>query len=133
MSDKNVPSPPPLTDEQVRQHLRDNGSPEHIVRAGRAGLIERWQKFVQEVEAGYHFGLEDYRNDLDLRGIIENVGLSDDPAVVAADEKLKPLLVPAANRIWESCAGEPFWDLGYPKKSGRDLQHDLKREGLLGD
>ncbi len=133
MSDSLPPSPATLTDEQIRQYLRDNGSPEHIVRAGRDGLIERWQKFVQEVESGYHFGLEDYRNDLDIRGIIENVGLSADPAVVAADEKLRPLLHPASNRVWESCAGEPFWDFGYPKRSGRDLQHDLKREGLLGD
>jgi hypothetical protein len=131
MPDPNPTSSTRFTDEQIRQYLRDSGSPEHIVRAGRGGLIERWQKFVQEVEGGYHFGLEDYRNDLDLRGIIENVGLSGDAAVIAADEKLKPLLVPTANRIWESCSGEPFWDFGYPKRSGRDLQHDLKREGLL--
>lgn len=131
MSDLKPTPPTPLTDEQIRQYLRDNGSPEHIVRAGREGLIQRWQKFVHEVEVGYHFGLEDYRNDLDLRGIIDSVGLADDPAVVDADEKLKPLLVPAAGRVWESCAGEPFWDFGYPKRSGRDLQHDLKREGLL--
>ncbi len=133
MSDSNPFSFAPLSDEQIRQYLRDNGSPEHIVRSGRAGLIERWQTFVQEVESGYHFGLEDYRNDLDLRGIIEHTGLAADPAVVAADEKLRPLLQPAANRIWESSAGEPFWDFGYPKRSGRDLQRDLKREGLWSD
>lgn len=123
----------PVNDEQIRQYLRDNGSPEHIVRLGREGLIERWQKFVEEVERGYHFGLEDYRNDLDLRGVIENLGLSADPAVVAADERLRPLLHPAEQRIWESCGGEPFWDFGYPKRPARELLHDLKREGLLSD
>lgn len=133
MSDSKLPSPVPHTDEQIRQYLRDNGSPEHIVNAGRGGLIERWQKFVQEVEAGYHFGLEDYRNDLDLRGIIESVGLSTDPAVIAADERLQPLLQPAANRVWESCAGEPFWDFAYPKRCSRDLQRDLKKEGLWSE
>ncbi len=38
-------------------------------------MIERWGKFVAEVERGYRFGLEDYRNDLDLRGIIAMLGL----------------------------------------------------------
>ena len=64
-----------MTDEEMAAYLRENGYPEHIVRAGRAGLIERWAKFVAEVERGYKFGLEDYRNDLDLRGIIAMLGL----------------------------------------------------------
>src|SRR5665213_2250029 len=59
-----------MTDEEMAAYLRENGYPEHVVRAGRAGLIERWAKFVAEVERGYRFGLEDYRNDLDLRGIV---------------------------------------------------------------
>ena len=59
-----------MTDEEMIAYLRENGYPEHVVRAGRTGLIERWGKFVGEVERGYKFGLEDYRNDLDLRGII---------------------------------------------------------------
>ena len=64
-----------MTDEEMAAYLRENGYPEHIVRAGRAGLIERWRKFVEEVERGYKLGLEDYRNDLDLRGIIAMLGL----------------------------------------------------------
>ena len=132
MSDTPVPHHP-LNDEQIRQYLRDNGSPEHIVRGGRAGLLERWRKFVEEVEHGYSFGIEDYRNDLDLRGIIENLGLASDPTVVAADDSLRPLLQPANRRVWESCAGEHFWDFGYPKHSSRDLQDDLKREGLWNE
>ncbi len=64
-----------MTDEEMAAYLRENGYPEHIVRAGRAGLIDRWGKFVAEVERGYRFGLEDYRNDLDLRGIIAMLGL----------------------------------------------------------
>ena len=66
-----------MTDDEMVEYLRDNGYPEHIVRAGRAGLIERWRKFVEEVEHGYKLGLEDYRNDLDLRGIIAMFGLDD--------------------------------------------------------
>ena len=64
-----------MTDDEMTAYLRENGYPEHVVRAGRNGLIERWGKFVGEVERGYKFGLEDYRNDLDLRGIISMLGM----------------------------------------------------------
>ncbi len=76
-----------MTDEQMVAYLRDNGYPEHVVRAGRAGLIDRWRKFVESVERGYKLGLEDYRNDLDLRGIIAMVGLDADVQDWIADSK----------------------------------------------
>ncbi len=41
---------------EMADYLRDNGYPEHVVNAGRAGLIDRWRKFVEEVEHGYRFG-----------------------------------------------------------------------------
>ena len=41
-------------------------------------LFERWRKFVEEVESGYKLGLEDYRNDLDIRGILRMLGLDGD-------------------------------------------------------
>jgi hypothetical protein len=122
---------PKFTDEQIVDYLRDNGSPPHIVRGGRAGLIARWQKFVSEVEAGYQLGLEDYRNDLDLRGIIETLGLAGDEATRNADERLAAMLTPAAKRLWESCDGDPFWDFGYPRNASGELLADLRREGFL--
>jgi len=48
-----------VTDDQIVEYLRANGYPEHLVRSGRAGLIERWRHFVEEVEHGYKLGLED--------------------------------------------------------------------------
>ena len=72
---------PHLTDQQIEEYLSENGSPPHVVRAGRAGLIKRWREFVGEVEKGYRLGLDDYRNDLDLRGILATLGLDDDPGV----------------------------------------------------
>jgi hypothetical protein len=124
-------SQPKFTDEEIVEYLRENGSPPHIVRGGRAGLIERWQKFVSEVDEGYRFGLEDYRNDLDLRGIIETLDLAGDEATRNADQHLAALLTPAAKRLWESCDGNPFWDFGYPKNAGEELLADLQREGLV--
>jgi hypothetical protein len=109
-------------------YLRDNGYPEHVVRAGRAGLIDRWGKFVAEVERGYRFGLEDYRNDLDLRGIIAMLGL--DAEVGDLDRRLESLLTARDRRVWESNADDPFWDFGYPSNAGKQLTQDIETEGL---
>lgn len=117
-----------MTDSEMAAYLRENGYPEHIVRAGRAGLIERWRKFVEEVERGYKFGLEDYRNDLDLRGIIAMLGL--DEEVKDLDHRFEAMLTDRDTRVWESSAADPFWDFGYPKNAGLRLLEDLSNEGL---
>lgn len=118
-----------MTDAELANYLRDNGHPEHIARAGRTGLIDRWRKFVEEVERGYKFGLEDYRNDLDLRGIIALAGL--DSEVSELDQRFEGLLIDCEKRIWETSAGNPFWDFGYPRNAGKGLREDLKNEGLI--
>jgi hypothetical protein len=118
-----------MTDEEMTAYLRENGYPEHVIRAGRKGLIERWGKFVADVEHGYRFGLEDYRNDLDLRGIIAMLGL--DAQVAEPDHRFEALLTARDKRVWESSAAEPFWDFGYPSNAGPQLLEDLKSEGLV--
>ncbi len=109
-------------------YLRENGYPEHVVRAGRSGLIERWRKFVEEAESGYKLGLEDYRNDLDIRGILRMLGL--DAEVEQLDRRFEATLTDRTKRVWESAPGDPFWDFGYPRSAGRELTEDLKKEGL---
>ena len=118
-----------MTDSEIRTYLENNGYPGHIVRGGRQGLIRRWNEFVREVEQGYEFGLEDYRNDLDIRGIIRLIGAEADAA--QADERFQALLTETDRRIWESSDGDPWWDFGYPRNAGRDLRADLKSAGLL--
>ena len=117
-----------MTDGEIRTYLADNGYPEHLVKAGRAGLIDGWRKFVEEVERGYKFGLEDYRNDLDLRGIIALVGLDGD--VGDLDRRFESMLTDRTVRVWESSANDPFWDFGYPKNASGPLLEDLRNEGL---
>jgi hypothetical protein len=117
-----------MTDEEMAAYLRENGYPEHLVRAGRAGLIERWAKFVGEVERGYRFGLEDYRNDLDLRGIIAMLGL--DAQVAEFDRRFERLLIHRDERLWETSAATPFWDFGYPGNAGPQLLEDIHSEGF---
>ena len=118
-----------MTDEEMTAYLRENGYPEHIIRAGRAGLIDRWGKFVAEAERGYRFGLEDYRNDLDLRGIIAMLGL--DAEVADLDRRFESLLTARDTRLWETSPAAPFWDFGYPRNAGEELVEDLKSEGLV--
>ena len=117
-----------MTDDELAAYLRENGYPEHIVRAGRAGLIERWRKFVEQVERGYKLGLDDYRNDLDLRGIISLAGLEDQARDL--DARFNSLLTDRDKRVWESSASNPFWDFGYPVNASGELLEDLKKEGL---
>ena len=117
-----------MTDDEMADYLRENGYPEHVVRAGRAGLVERWRKFVESVEQGYKLGLEDYRNDLDLRGIIAMLEL--DAEVSELDCRFEALLADREKRVWESAAGDPFWDFGYPGNAGGELLEDLRKEGL---
>ena len=118
-----------MSTDRVREYLEDNGYPRHLVEGGREGLIRRWRQFVEEVEKGYKHGLEDYRNDLDLRMIIELAGAGN-AEVRELDERLKRMLVPLKQRLWESGPGKPFWDFGYPKNASANLLRDLKLEGI---
>src|SRR5207244_175560 len=74
-------------------------------------------------------GLEDYRNDLDVRAILSLAG-GEDPEVRSLDERLKKMLTSDV-RVWESAAGDPFWDFGYPRNAGEDLLDDLQAAGLV--
>jgi hypothetical protein len=91
-------------------------------------LIDRWAKFVAEAERGYRFGLEDYRNDLDLRGIIAMLGLGGE--VSELDRRFEALLMHRDKRVWESSAADPFWDFGYPSRTGTRFLDDIEKEGL---
>jgi len=119
-----------MNNSQVQDYLRDNGYPEHLVREGRDGLLRRWREFVEAVERGYSLGIEDYRNDLDVRSII-TLAAAEDDAVRALDERLKKLLTSRQVRVWESGPGDAFWDFGYPRNAGPGLIEDLRGEGLL--
>jgi hypothetical protein len=96
--------------------------------------LRRWREFVGQVEKGYTLGLEDYRNDLDVRAILElaRPGIDDASAaeIQLLDDRLKQMLIATNVRVWES-APSPFWDFGYPRNAGPDLVEDLRAEGLF--
>ena len=119
-----------MTEHAIQEYLRENGYPQHIVRGGRAGLVERWRAFVEQAEHGYPLGIESYRNDLDIRGILA-LAKAEDAEVDALDARFKALLIGTHARVWESAPGDPFWDFGYPKNAGAELLSDLRAEKLL--
>ena len=90
------------------------------MREGRAGLLRRWREFVEQVERGYSLGIEDYRNDLDVRGIIA-LAKADDAEVHALDERLRKLLTATERARLGERPGHAFWDFGYPRNAGPDL------------
>ncbi len=118
-----------MEESDIQQYLEDNGYPPHVVEGGSAGLLRRFRDFVSEVESGYSYGLHDYRNDLDLRGLIGLFGL--DTEVADLDERLNAVLINREHRVWESGRGDPYWDFGYPRNAGRWLMRDLAAAGLL--
>jgi predicted ATPase len=118
-----------MTEEQIQDYLRENGYPEYIVRAGKEGLVERYRKFVEEVEQGYRLSIFDYRNDLDIRGMLGMLGVEDD--IAAEDDRLRRMLTAPDKRVWESMDGDPWWDFGYPKNASGTLLEDLRNEKLI--
>jgi hypothetical protein len=114
-----------MTDAEVQEYLRANGYPEHVVRGGKAGLVRGWREFVEQVERGYTLGLEDYRNDLDVRAILTRAGVEDED-LRALDDRLKKMLTSDV-RVWQNDAG----DFGYPRNAGAELISDLRSEGLV--
>ncbi len=113
---------------QIMKMLRERGAADHIVREGAEGLLLRWRSFVAHVENGYSLGLEDYRNDLDIRGLIAFTGL--DREVSREDDRLRKLLVHTRQAIWTTDNPHAFWVRGYPKNATGALLQDLRREGL---
>ena len=119
-----------MTDTEIKAFLKENGYPEHLVKAGKKGILDRWETFVSEVERGYSYHLEDYRNDLDLRAIISRLGLQSE--IEEADSRFRRLLVFTESSVWD-CDDNPdaFWLYGYPRNAKGDLLEDLRGEGFI--
>ena len=118
-----------MTEEELQSYLDDNGYPPHVVEGGKAGLIRRYREFVSEVERGYDYSLQSYRNDLDGRALIHMADADDDVAI--EDQRLTDALQHTEVRVWESSAGDPFWDFGYPSNIRGMLLRNLASAGLI--
>ena len=61
--------------DEVREFLRERGCPERVVERGLEGLLASWAVTVDEVSAGYRFGLDDYRNATGTYDAVVSIGL----------------------------------------------------------
>ena len=116
-------------EDPVKQFLAKRGAAPHLIAGGAPGLVQRWREFVSLVQAGYALGLEDYRNDLDLRTLIALAGIA--PDVAEDDARLLALLTRTDLEIWSSDAEDAWWTRGYPSNAGPVLLEDLRAEGIL--
>ena len=115
--------------DPVSQFLAQRGAAPQLVAGGAPALLGRWRDFVNQVESGYALGLEDYRNDLDLRTLIALAGIA--PQVAEDDARLLALLTRTDLEIWSSDAEDAWWTRGYPINAGATLIEDLQAEGIL--
>src|SRR2546426_1080174 len=128
----------------IQEFLRQRGCPDGVVTGGLEGLVGEWERVVEQVEAGYDLGLDDYLNDLDGRQLVEEVLLLAPPAerdaarerLGAADARMKGLVKSTGECLWgEAVADSEGWtaernwgDFSLPRSPGPMVKDDL--EGL---
>jgi hypothetical protein len=136
----------PFEGESVREFLRRRGSPDTVVERGLPGLLEQWERAIEDVARGYPYGLDDYLNDLDGRQLLEEaLGAASDgerarirERLDAADARARSLMVNRERCLWgDEVARYHDWDrernwwyYAVPREPGKDLAEELEgRDG----
>lgn len=128
--------------DPVREYLRRSGAPYSVVTQGLRGLVENWERVVQQVLDGYHLPLDDYLNDMDGRQLLDNalelapeeVRTAFLPRVRDADMRVRLNLVPAGRCLWGSIvagdegwnAEKNWWYFEKPRNPGPRLKQELE-------
>ena len=112
-----------MSNDAVRDFLRESGCGLHVIEKGLVGLVESWERVVRSVEDGYLLSLDDYLNDLDARQLLEEALTAASPAdlqkfeerIQRADDQMKSLTTRTAICLWsDEVAEEEGWT---PKKN----------------
>ena len=112
-----------MSNDAVRDFLRERGCGLHIIEKGLPGLVDAWEKVVQAVETGYVLSLDEYLNDLDTRQLLEGALEFASPTdlqkyedrIQRADDQMKSLTTRTAVCLWsDEVAEEEGWT---PKKN----------------
>lgn len=127
--------------DRVRVWLAARGCPPFVVDGGLEGLVAGWEKFVNELESGYPDALDEYRNDVDGRELLDGalaVASEDDRRglsrrVRVADRRARAALVLNSRCIWGSQnaaregwnAGRNWWYFMVPRHGNTDLAREL--------
>lgn len=132
--------------DPVRALLLARGCPPAVIERGLQGLVGSWEDVVTSVERGYALTLDDYQNDMDLRGLLAaavHVATDADTAIVrdrltSADQLLMTHTV-TCPCLWGDDiaeeegldAGESWWYFRRPTRPGPQLEEDLATWRLL--
>jgi hypothetical protein len=127
--------------DPVRTFLAGRGCPPHVVEGGLEGLLAHWESVVDEVDAVYALGLDDYLDDMDARQLLAEalaVAPPDSRQAIAlrlreVDERMQRLVVLAERCLWGDdparehgwTPGENWWYFTRPASPGPELQKDL--------
>jgi hypothetical protein len=103
-------------------------------------LLERWKRFVSEVEQGYGDSIYEYANDLAVRNLLKNIE-TDAPANLRAS--LAAYLAPLDRRFFDATRpvrrtipglaqqSDAPWSVRIPKKADGELLDDLRSHRLI--
>ncbi|AZF24533.1 MULTISPECIES: hypothetical protein [unclassified Pseudomonas] len=102
-------------------------------------LVQRWDFFVDECQDGYRWDYSEYRNEIRVRGLLEQllnssaISSSENfkelrEKVISVDKKFKDLLQPGIALV----EGEGWWDSGVLMYAGEDYSCYMKEaHGVL--
>jgi hypothetical protein len=130
--------------DAIQDFLRQRGCPDEVIEGGLEGLLRDWERMVEQVEAGYDLGLDDYLNDLDGRQLVEDLLALAPPEerdeardrLWAADVRMKGLVRSTEACLWGEAVADSegwtpernWWYFSLPRSPGPMLKDDL--EGL---
>jgi len=128
--------------DPVREFLRRSGAPYSVVAQGLRGLVENWERVVNQVVQGYNLTFDDYLNDMDGRQLLANaLELAPEeirnaflPRVYDADRRIRLNLVSAGGCLWGGIVAEEerwseethWWYFERPRNPGPRLRAELE-------
>jgi len=118
-----------MTEDEIKFYLKNRGCPEHVWQGGAERLLRKWNNFVAQVEKGYcpDCLIEEYRNHLDTRELIHDIGYGDQ--VKDADARFAAMLTATHIKHWHKkrSTDYDFWNYGYPKNVSGNFLEEVKR------
>ncbi|MEO8218572.1 MAG: hypothetical protein ABI718_15965 [Acidobacteriota bacterium] len=103
-------------------------------------LLHQWEKFVEDVEAGYDDSIYEYANDLGTRSLLNEIVAAKPDHLTAS---LKNWLLPLDQRFFDATTealravpgtaptSESLWCTRIPKMMSDELRRDLFGAGLI--
>jgi len=118
-----------MTEEQVREYLKDRGCPRVVWQGGKDRLLARWKSFVARIESGQYTNwlIQEYWNDLDTRELVHDIGC--DEEVKEWDQRFAAMLIATNIKHWHTDRDRDydFWNYGYPSNATGFFFEDVKR------